>query len=89
MFLELLPRMDHAEYISSDRSKFTHTKLQAFNAKMKTKLGSKFYPNKFVHPCHFREIDICHLNDLGQCKLIKTVAKIANDMLFNSHNRKI
>ena len=89
LFLELLPRMDHAEYSSNDRSKFTHTKLQAFNAKMKIKLGTKFYPNKFVHPCHFREIDTCHINDLGQCKLIKTVAKIANDMLFNSHNRKI
>ena len=81
MFLELLPRMDHAEYSSSDRIKFTHTKLQAFNAKMKIKLGSKFYPNKFAHPCHFRENDTYHLTDIGQFMLIKTVAKIANDIV--------
>ena len=59
--LELLPRMDHAEYISSDRSKFTHDKLQAFNAKMKIKNGSKYYPNKFAHPCHYPGNDTCHL----------------------------
>ena len=81
LFLELLPRMDHAEYSSTDVDKFSHSRLQAFNKKMKEKLGDMFYPNKFINPCHFRKFDKCHLDDFGQRKLIRTIAKIAGMML--------
>ena len=81
IFLELLPRMDHAEYSTPDVDKFSHSRLQAFNKKMKEKLGDMFYPNKLINPCHFRKLDKCHLNDFGQRKLIRTVAKIAGMML--------
>ena len=48
---------------------------------MKEKLGDMFYPNKLINPCHFRKLDKCHLDDFGQQKLIRTVAKIAGMML--------
>ena len=79
LFLDLLPRMDPAEYGSSDRIKFTHTKLQAFNAKTKIKLGSKFYPNKFVHPCQFRENDTCQMNPDTYLRYGSDRILVAND----------
>ena len=64
LFFELLPRMAHAEYSSSDRSNFTHTKLQAFNAKMKIEQArSCIQINLYIRD------NTCHLNDLGQCKV--------------------
>ena len=81
LFFELLPRMDHAEYSSTDVDKFSHSRLQAFNKKMKEKLADIFYPNKHINPCHFRKLDKCHLDDFGQQKLIQTVAKYAGMML--------
>ena len=47
---------------------------------MKEKIGDMFYPNKLINPCHFRKPDKCHLDDFGQRKLIRTVAKIAGMM---------
>ena len=91
LFLELLPRMDHAEYYDDQNGNrcFKHTRLEAFNLKMKNKLGSKFYGNKLIHPCHFSPNDKCHLHELGQRKLIVTMSKIANNLLFNFHNMKL
>ena len=91
LFLELLPRMNHAEYYDDKNGNryFKHTRLEAFNLKMKNKLGSKFYGNKFIHPSHFSPHDKCYLYELGQCKLIVTMSKIANNLLFNFHNMKL
>ena len=67
-FLELLPRLDHAEFYLNDKGekKFRHTRLQSFNLRMKNKLGAKFYGNKIIHPCHFLPHDRAHLNDFGK-----------------------
>ena len=91
LLLELLPRMDHAEYYDDQNGNrcFKHTRLEAFKLRMKNKLGSKFYGKKIIHPCHFSPHDKCHLHELGQRKLIVTMSKIANNLLFNFHNMKL